>query len=124
MNQEFLKQTVLFQELTEEELVDVLVIGHVENFKAKDVVFKEGDPGDTLYLIIEGSIRISKFIDKNEEALAVLEPQSYFGEMTILDSEPRSAWAIAHTDATLFSIESKKLLELFEKNSTIGYKFL
>lgn len=124
MNQDFLKQTVLFKDLAEEELVEILVLGHVQKYAEKDVIFKEGDPGDKLFLIIDGSVRISKFIDKNEEALAVLEPKSFFGEMTILDTEPRSAWAIAHTPCTLFSIEASKLLDLFEANRDIGYKFL
>jgi CRP-like cAMP-binding protein len=124
MNQDFLKQTILFQDLTEEELVEVLIIGHVQNFKAGEVIFREGDPGDRLFLIIDGSVRISKFIGANEEALAILEPKSYFGEMTILDAEPRSAWAIAHDNCVVFSVECAKLLSLFEVNRQIGYKFL
>ena len=48
----------------------------------------------------------------------------FFGEMTLLDQQPRSAWAIAHEDSSVFIIPIKKLIGIFEKNRAIGYKFL
>jgi len=124
MNQEFLKQTLLFKDLTEDELVEIILIGHLKKFKANQIIFEEGDPGDDLFLIVDGSVRISKIQNKNEEALAILESKSFFGEMTLLDRQPRSAWAIAHEDTSIFIIPTEKLIDIFEKNLAIGYKFL
>lgn len=124
MNQEFLRQTLLFKDLTEDELVEIILIGHMKKFKANQIIFEEGDPGNDLFLIVDGAVRISKIQNKNEEALAILESKSFFGEMTLLDRQPRSAWAIAHEDSSIFVIPTDKLIGIFEKNQTIGYKFL
>lgn len=124
LSQKFLKQTVLFRDLTPEELLEIILIGHVKSYKANKVVFQEGDPGDTLFLIISGNIRISKMHEGKEEALAVLEPKSFFGEMTLFDRQPRSAFAIAHEDSRVFAISADALVKLFEKNKDIAYKFL
>ena len=124
MNQDFLKQTLLFKDLTEEELVEIILIGQAEAFKKDQVIFREGEPGDAFYLIVDGSVRISKMSNNAEEALTILEARSFFGEMTLFDKEPRSAWAIAHEDCHVFAIRADDLFEVFEKNRHIGYKFL
>ena len=125
LNQEFLKQTVLFRDLTEDELLEILLIGHVKKVEPDAILFKEGDPGDKLYLIIEGSVRISKMHNGAEEALAVLEEKSFFGEMSLFDtSQTRSAYAIANGDCSVFAISVRDLTGLFERNKSIGYKFL
>ena len=124
LTQEFLKQTTLFQELTEEELLEVILIGHVKKYEAGKVIFREGDPGDTLYLIVSGCVRISKLRDGAEEALTVLESKAFFGEMTIFDRSARSACAIAHEDSNVFVISADDLTQLFEQNKNVGYKFL
>lgn len=124
LTQEILKQTTLFKDLSDEELLEVILIGHVKNFKADAVIFREGEPGDTLYLLLSGGVRISKFRGDNEEALAVLESRTFFGEMTLFDRQPRSAWAIAHEDTALFAIAADDLISLFKKNKNIAYKFL
>lgn len=124
LNQEFLKQTDLFKDLTDKELLEIILIGRVKKYKAGKIIFAEGDPGDTLYLIISGSVRISKMQAGTEEALAVLESRSFFGEMTLFDREARSAHAIAHADAAVFAISADALKDLFDKNKSIAYKFL
>lgn len=124
LNQEFLKQTDLFKDLSDEELMEIILIGRVKKYKAGTHIFAEGDPGDTLFLIIDGSVRISKMQAGTEEALAVLEARSFFGEMTLFDRQPRSAHAIAHTQSTVFAISADDLKTLFDNNKSIAYKFL
>lgn len=124
LSQEFLKETTLFQDLTEEELLEVILIGHVKKFEAGKVLFREGDSGDTLYLIISGCVRISKMRGGTEEALTVLESKSFFGEMTLFNEGTRSAYAIAHEDSNIFVISAKDLTDLFKKNREVGFKFL
>lgn len=63
-----------------------------------EVIFREGDEGEELYVVLDGVVRISKFIPgAGEEALALLERGDYFGEMALIDDKPRSADARAHT---------------------------
>ena len=124
MNQEFLKNTVLFEDLTEEELVEIILIGRQRSIKKDSVIFATGDPGDSLFLIMEGSVRISIFQSGGEEALAVLNAADFFGEMTLFDFQPRSAHAIAHEDCSLFEVRYTPLLKLFSSHHEIGYKFL
>ena len=124
LNHEFLKQTTLFRDLTEEELLEVILIGHVKQYKADATIFAEGDPGDMLYLIVSGSVRISKLRRGTEEALAVLDSRAFFGEMTLFDRQPRAAHAISHDESSLFVIAADDLIDLFKRNKEIAYKFL
>ena len=62
-----------------------------------EVIFREGEPGDRMYVVLEGRVMISKFIPgAGEEALAFLERGDYFGEMALIERQPRSADAKAH----------------------------
>lgn len=68
------------------------------------MVFAESQPGQELYIIQKGSVKISKIVDKNEVLLAVLKQGDIFGEMSLLEDRPRSANAIAHEDAYLLAV--------------------
>ena len=61
------------------------------------MLFREGDPGDAMYVVLDGKVRISKMIPGvGEEALMILERGAFFGEMALIDNLPRSADARAH----------------------------
>lgn len=86
------------QKLSNMEIHFLTSLSKEERFTAGEVIFHEGDPGDKLYVVLEGKVRISKSIPgAGEEALAFLERGSYFGEMALIDQLPRSADARAHT---------------------------
>ncbi|MGH9457054.1 MAG: cyclic nucleotide-binding domain-containing protein [Thermoanaerobaculia bacterium] len=97
-----------------------------ERFRAGSMVFREGDRGDKLYIILDGRIRISKFIPGvGEEALAVLDRGDFFGEMALIDDQPRSADAKAHeTDATVLSIDRATLREVLSMDPGASLQFL
>lgn len=68
----------------------------VSSFAREEVIFREGDRGDVLYLVGEGAVKISKRgRGGQEETLGFIEPGNFFGEMSLLDGEPRSATAVA-----------------------------
>lgn len=77
-------------------------------FKAGAAVFKENDPGNGFYWVRAGKIRISRRVtqegrrEKQEQLLTVLTAGHIFGEMALVDGEPRSADAIAESEAVLF----------------------
>lgn len=86
------------QKLSNMEIHFLTSLSKEERFAAGEVIFREGDPGNKLYVVLEGKVRISKSIPgAGEEALAFLERGSYFGEMALIDQLPRSADARAHT---------------------------
>jgi CRP/FNR family transcriptional regulator, cyclic AMP receptor protein len=85
-------------------------------YSAEGIIFREGDPGDALYVIASGRVRISRRIPgAGEEALAILEPGSIFGELALIDpgASGRSADARAHQEATLLVLD-RKLFETME----------
>jgi CRP-like cAMP-binding protein len=78
-----------------------------------DALFHEGDEGDAMYIVLDGRVRISKHIPgAGEEALAILERGDYFGEMALIDKQPRSAEAKAHdADGAVVLMIPKEVVE-------------
>ncbi|HJV49543.1 MAG TPA: cyclic nucleotide-binding domain-containing protein [Geothrix sp.] len=120
----FLTQSPLFRNLDEMERAQILIIGDVRSYPAGQVLFREGDPGDGLYLVVKGSVRISKQGATGEEALAVLEPPAFFGEMALIDSAARAADAIVNEDSVLFFVPLQGLRSLIEAQHRIALKIL
>lgn len=73
-------------------------------FKPGAVIFKDGDPGQTMFIILEGQVEISKVLGDHKMVLATLDRGSIFGEMAIIDREPRSATAITVTDVLMLEM--------------------
>jgi CRP-like cAMP-binding protein len=124
INTQFLNDSPLFRDLDAMERAQILMIGHVRNYQAEDVLFREGDEGDGLYIVMAGTIRISKQSLTGEEALAVLEANSFFGEMALIDDSNRAADAIANEKAEVFFIPLKELREVIEAQPPIAIKIL
>ncbi len=97
-----------------------------ERFREGSMIFREGDKGDKLYIVLDGRVRISKFIPGvGEEALAVLDRGDFFGEMALIDDKARSADAKAHeTDATVLSIDRATLNEILSMDPHASLQFL
>lgn len=120
-----LKKINLFEEFNDQELTKIRKVCKGEYFKPGEVIFKEGDKGDKIYMILKGEVRISRFIKNiGEQALAVLKKGEYFGEMALIDNYPRSAHAIANTTASLVTITKSDLDRIFSADRELGFKFL
>jgi CRP-like cAMP-binding protein len=122
---ELLKKIPLFENLSEYELEEIDKICIREAHAKDTIIFFEGDPGNRCYVIIKGEVRISKLIPNiGEEALAVLKPGDYFGEMALIDNFPRSAHAIANTDIEVLAINKTDLDKVLIADRELGYKLL
>ena len=97
-----------------------------EHFNANSTIFAEGERGDSLYIVVEGSVRISRMVPgMGEECLAILKRGEVFGEMALIDDQPRSADARAHTDGcTVFSISRTLLEEVLSMDPDAAVQFL
>ncbi len=124
INTAFLTDSPLFRNLDETERAQILIIGQVRTYKKDEVIFHEGDTGDGLFIVVKGSIRISKRSATGEEALTILEPNAFFGEMAIIDFSPRAADAIANEPTDLFFVPLKDLRSLIEAQHQIALKVL
>jgi len=82
-----------------------------------DVLFDEGDPPDALYVVTGGrlAIAIANPIDRRESVVALMEPGDLFGEMGMLDDQPRSAMARALEPSTVLEIPFAPVLEMFDE---------
>ncbi|MDA8099838.1 MAG: cyclic nucleotide-binding domain-containing protein [Nitrospiraceae bacterium] len=122
---QLLKKINLFETLLESELGKIAKICRLEAAQKGAAIFKEGDAGDRCYIIMKGEVRISKFIPNiGEEALAVLKPGDYFGEMALIDNFPRSAHAIANSDVEMLGINKTELDKILIMDHELGYKLL
>ena len=86
------------------------VASHIQNrhYSENEIIFKENDPGDCFYIIKSGKVELVKPISSEEEKqaeLKVLEPFDYFGEMALIDDNPRSATARAITETELLIMD-------------------
>jgi CRP/FNR family cyclic AMP-dependent transcriptional regulator len=97
-----LGQIPLFAELATEELDGLGACLRRRRYRKGEVVFLQGDPGTSLYIIETGRVRIALSSPEGKEVvLALLGPADFFGDLALLDGEPRSADAVAHEPSEL-----------------------
>ncbi|OEF97499.1 DUF2225 domain-containing protein [Desulfuribacillus alkaliarsenatis] len=88
----------------------LLQIGRLKKCSADEIVFYENDQGDEMYLVLQGSVGVYKHnLDGSRIELAVLSAGDFFGEMSLVDNQPRSADVQALEDVTLFVIDNENL---------------
>jgi len=119
---DLLKGVELFSELNEEQLGLIANLVVVKNLNRDETVVLEGDDSvQALYLIASGSVQVYMTgIDGRETILSFLERGDFFGEMSLIDGEPRSASVRTVTDATLLVIHRESFLSLIRKTPEIA----
>jgi CRP/FNR family transcriptional regulator, cyclic AMP receptor protein len=90
------------------------------SFKAGDVIFREGDNALDLFVIKSGQVRIQI----GNRTVAELAPDTIFGEMALIDDEPRSATAVAATDVELVAVSEKQFLFLVSQTPYFALKVM
>jgi CRP-like cAMP-binding protein len=115
----------LFSGLTPAALELISRVATDESHALGTKIFQHGDPGDKLYIILEGRVRISRDVPgMGEEALAVLGPGSVFGEMALLDDAPRSADARVHERCRLLALPKDAFQDLLFLHKDLAYEVL
>jgi CRP-like cAMP-binding protein len=123
---EDLRKVEMFKILTDEELGEIIPLMSTIEVAPGTLIFKEGDPGDALFVILNGEVRISKDIHGvGEEALAFLHAGSYFGEMALVgEVHPRSASALAEDRCQLAKLTRDDFIALIDRRTDIGVPVL
>jgi len=112
----FLKGVDLFSAIPGEDLSQIAQIADEVDLDAGELIFKSGDLGDSLYLIVAGKVRVHR----EEQEIALLGERQVFGEMALLDSEPRSASVTTVSDVTLLRIQQEDFADILSEKSEIA----
>ena len=112
----FLKGVELFSQLSGEKLAQVAQIAKEVDYSRGARVFSEGDPGSSLFLIVSGQVDVVK----GGRTIVKLGEKECFGEMAILDSEPRSATITAEADVVLLEISREDFYDLMTDEHEIS----
>ena len=122
---DLLRNVVIFKTLDDGELARVSELCREQRWESGEFIFREGEAGNRLYLIVEGEVRISRVVPgSGEEALAVLKPGALFGEMAVFDRSERSTDAIANNSVKCLTISRSDFELLLDFNRDIAYKVL
>lgn len=111
-----LKGSEFFRNFPGADLAGVASLADVVHVEAREVVFEQGDEGDAFYVVVQGSIKISR----GHTELATLGPREGFGEMAILDRETRSATATATESSTLLRLDRDSFDRVVEQNPVVA----
>ncbi|MDR3544330.1 MAG: cyclic nucleotide-binding domain-containing protein, partial [Candidatus Limnocylindrales bacterium] len=112
---EVLRSCALFSAMDDATLMAVARLVRSRRFRRHEVIFHEGDPGDSLFVIASGSVKIVLQSTAGEEAIiATLGQGDFFGELSVLDGAERSATAVALEPTELGSLARAPFLELVE----------
>jgi CRP/FNR family cyclic AMP-dependent transcriptional regulator len=125
MNISLIKQVPLFKSFQPEDSRRIADLLKDHYLKKGSILFRKGDEGEALYMIIEGKIKISvtsRF--GNEVILAVLSDGDFFGEMALLDGLPRSADAVANEDTHLLVLSRSEFLSFIIHNETAAMSII
>jgi CRP/FNR family transcriptional regulator, cyclic AMP receptor protein len=120
-----LAQSGIFQGLSEDAVEPVASRLEMLTLPRGRVIFNEGEPGDSLYIVVTGKIKLSRRSpDGRENVLAVMGPSDQFGELSVFDPGPRTATATAVTDVKLARMPQSVLRPWIEAHPEIGEQLL
>jgi CRP/FNR family cyclic AMP-dependent transcriptional regulator len=130
-----LQETELFRGLAIEQITKVLGIARIVSFSEGDIIMKEGEVGNTMYVMLEGTVEVVKslimhgFDDESfgkNKVFTRLDARQHpvFGEIALLEEVDRTATIIAVTDCQLYEINKDDFLKLIESDARLGYVML
>ena len=119
-----LSESPLFEMLSSQELEYVSELCRPRRFTAGQIVFEEGELGDSLYVIVSGEVEVlRRDASAEQRRIALLGPPMFFGEMSLIDKEYRSATVRARTDTELLHLTAENLAA-FRKQHRDGFTFV
>ena len=121
MDNDVLRHAPLFSALDDEAASALLASMGSTKLRRGEVLFREGDEGDKLYIVTDGKVKLGRTSsDGRENLLAILGPGQMFGELSLFDPGPRSATVTAVTDTTFSSLSHEDLLRWLEGRPAVA----
>ncbi len=119
----FLRNCSCFVVLSDDELGFVRDRCRARHYKLGEVVFRQGDPGDMMFVVYSGKVRVLREADGAELPLNTLFAGEHFGELALVSREPRSATIRAAADSTLVGIPAEAVRALLDRNQDLQHYF-
>jgi CRP/FNR family transcriptional regulator, cyclic AMP receptor protein len=120
-----LRQNPIFRDLEPEALDQLCRYAKHTILKRGATLFAKDDPGNSLYAVISGTVKLSvSSPDGRNAILNLVGPGELFGEMSVLDGQPRSADATANTNCEIFVIDRRDFLPFVRSQPTLAMKFI
>jgi CRP/FNR family cyclic AMP-dependent transcriptional regulator len=117
-----LKIVSIFQGLSDQDLQKILDICEQVDIPQGSTIFEEHSINNEMYIVLEGEVTIRMWVpdESKEVVLSTIKKGHLFGELSLVDDEPRSATAIASQDVTLLSITRERFFHLVEQHPELG----
>jgi len=129
-----IRKSFIFSSIEDDQLPEILKITKERRFNKDEVIMQEGDKGDTMYLVVEGEVGVSKSLTmkfgddfrQTEKVLTSFKPDDHvvFGEMALIAQDNRSASIVARTDCLFLEINRVDFIRLIETNPRLGVMIL
>ena len=120
-----LRTIPLFTQLSDEEVTRVTQAARERTYPKNSVILFEDDPGDALYVVLTGEVKVVLIgEDGREVILSILRSGDFFGEMSLIDNQPRSAHVIATEDSNLLVLRRDEFRNCLEQSPRIAVGLL
>ena len=119
-----LRQVPLLADLSEEDLEQLYGMATTVSIPAGELVLREGDPGDSLFVVLDGQLEVTKRQGRQDVLLAVYKPGQFFGEMALLEQAPRSASVRTLRESRLLVISQAAFQTLLSCSASAPLKIL
>jgi len=115
-----LRESCLFERADEGALRDITRQLRRRRFRRNDIIFHQGDPGDSLHIVSSGAVKIVlPSVEGDEAIIATLRSGDFFGELALLDGAPRSATAVALEASETWTLSRELLLSLLDRDRAL-----
>jgi hypothetical protein len=119
-----LRRIRILADMDERQLASFLQYMEVQKFLPNALIFRKGDHGDAMFLVIQGEVRARSMVGGRESTLSTLGVGECFGELAVIDKGPRSADVVANSEAVLLKISGDALKRLFQEAPALAAPFL
>ena len=123
--QQTLARAGVFQGVDPDAVTELIQDMETVTFPRGTTIFDEGEPGDRLYIIVDGKVKLARHApDGRENLLSVMGPSDMFGELSIFDPGPRTSSAVCVTEVTAATMDSTLLKQWIDEHPEISQQLL
>lgn len=119
-----LRRVKIFAGMADSDLARFMHFMEVKNVRQFTEVVRQGQPGDAMYLLLEGEVRVRLMISGKETILATLSAGDFFGEISLFDHGPRSADVVANVDSSFLRISAAAFQKMATEAPDLATPFL